>query len=68
MKFQIGVTKNGVERAVNVAAVRKYIRAKVESIKDKVQIILKWLLFICRIQISIMSNLAILSATKFQCE
>ena len=36
VKFQIAAAKNGAERAVNVAAVRKYIRAKVESVKDKV--------------------------------
>lgn len=35
VKFQIAAAKNGAERAVNVAAVRKYIRAKVESVKDK---------------------------------
>lgn len=36
VKFQIGVARNGEERAVSVAAVRKYIRARVESVKDKV--------------------------------
>lgn len=36
VKFQIAMARNGEDRAVNIAAVRKYIRARVESVKDKV--------------------------------
>ena len=36
VKFQLATAKNGETRAVNVAALRKYMRAKVESVKDKV--------------------------------
>lgn len=35
VKFQIATARNGEDRAVNVAAVRKYIRTRVESVKDK---------------------------------
>lgn len=37
VKFQVAVVKSTKkERAVNIAAIRKYIRARVDSIKDKV--------------------------------
>lgn len=38
VKFQLAVGKTGSTRAVNIAAVRKYIRAKVDSVKGQVGI------------------------------
>ncbi|XP_033741037.1 cold shock domain-containing protein E1-like isoform X1 [Pecten maximus] len=35
VKFQLAVGKNGATRAVNIAAVRKYIRARVDSVKGQ---------------------------------
>lgn len=45
VKFQLATVKsNGKVRAVNIAATRKYIRAKVDSVKGQVNSpVLSWL-------------------------